>query len=114
MEVSTIPRHSGETRRKSDRQLFERELLDFVQDCGFVEMHMELHVDVRRYQGMPWETFIGSSPHPWAPTLRAVLQQQFSADEQVRFEQALRPAVEAGPSAAIDRIVHFSASKPLV
>lgn len=92
----------------------ERDLLDFVQHCGFVEIHMELHVDVRRYQGMPWETFIGSSPHPWAPTLRAILQQQFSADERVRFEQALRPAVEAGPSAAIDRIVYLSASKPLV
>lgn len=91
----------------------ERDLLGFVQDCGFVEIHMELHVDVRRYQGMSWETFIESSPHPWAPTLSVILQKQFSADERVRFEQALRPAVEAGPSAAIDRIAYLSASKPL-
>ena len=90
----------------------ERDLLAFVQDVGFVEIHMELHVDVRRYQGMSWETFIASSPHPWAPTLNVILQEQFSAEERVCFENAVRPTVETGPSAAIDRIVYLSASKP--
>ena len=89
----------------------ERDLLSIVQDCGFVEIHMELHVDVRRYDGIPWETFIGSSPHPWAPTLRAILQERFTAEERLMFEQALRPAVEAGPSTATDRSVYLSARK---
>ena len=92
----------------------ERDLLGFVQDCGFVEIHMELHVDVRREQGVSWATFIGSSPHPWAPTLDIILQEQFTSEERVRFEQALRPAVEAGSSAATDRIVYLTASKPVM
>jgi arsenite methyltransferase len=91
----------------------ERDLLEFVQECGFVDIHLELHVDVRRYPGMSWDTFVKSSPHPWAPTLGVILQEQFTPEERLRLERALRPAVEAGPSAATDRVVYLSASKPL-
>ena len=89
----------------------ERDLLALVQDCGFVEIHMELHVDVRQYDGVPWDTFIGSSPHPWAPTLRVILEEQFSPEERREFEQALRPGVEAGSFMATERSVYFSARK---
>ena len=91
----------------------ERDLLTLVQDCGYVEIHMELHVDVRRREGVSWGTFISSSPHPWAPTLGTILDEQFTSEERLLFEQALRPAVEAGPSAATNRIVYLSAIKPL-
>lgn len=90
----------------------ERDLLDFVLDCGFVEIHMELHVDVRRYEAMPWETFTALSPHPWAQKLSVILKEQFTSEERLHFEHAFRPTVEAGLTTATDRIVYLSARKP--
>lgn len=90
----------------------ERDLLGFVQDAGFIDIHLTLHIHVRAHAGMPWATFLAVSPHPWAPTLGTILDKQFTPHERQTFERALRPAVEAGVPNAIDRIVYLSASKP--
>jgi ubiquinone/menaquinone biosynthesis C-methylase UbiE len=92
----------------------ERDLLRFVNECGFVETHLEFHIDTRPGEIASWETFLGSSPHPWAPTAGTILAQQFTAEEQQILEQMVRPAIESGRSTAIDRVAYVSATKRTV
>ena len=91
----------------------ERDLVRFVQECGFTEIHMEFHIDVSPQLNTSWDTFIDSSPHPWAPPLSAILADQFTAEERLIFEQAFRPLVGAPKSTAISRIAYLTAKKPL-
>ena len=90
----------------------ERDLLAWVQDAGFRDIHMELHVSVRRSEGIPWRTFLASAPHPLAPTLEHVLGERFDEAERREFERLLRPAVEAGVDNEVERQVYLTAGKP--
>ena len=90
----------------------ERDLLEFVHGSGFVDIHVELHIDVAPCLATSWDVFLRTSPHPWAPCLGAILAEQFSADDRRYFEQVLRPAVESRQSVATDRIAFLSATKP--
>jgi arsenite methyltransferase len=90
----------------------ERDLLNFARSSGFAEIHLQLHIDVAPSLITSWEIFLDSSPHPWAPPLRAVLAQQFSAEERDFFEKMVRPTVESGKNLTTDRIAYMSASKP--
>jgi SAM-dependent methyltransferase len=90
----------------------ERDLLALVQDCGFEDILMELHIAVRHSGGMPWETFLATASHPGAPTLERVLDERFNASERLEFERMLRPSVEAGVHNAVERVVYLTAGKP--
>ena len=89
----------------------ERDLLRFVQSTGFTEIHLEFHIDVFPSIVTSWEAFLGSSPHPWAPSLSSVLEEKFSLEERQFFEEIFRPSVE-GSSTTAERIVYLSAKKP--
>lgn len=89
----------------------ERDLLRMVQEAGFSEIHLELHIDVQPSIMTTWETFIGISPHPWAPPLRTILAQQFSAEERALFEHTMRPLVESRQAMTTDRVVYLTAKK---
>ena len=91
----------------------ERDLLRFVHDSGFSEIHLELHIDVMPSIVTSWEVFIGTSPHPWAPPLRVILAEQFTADERSFFEETVRPSVESSQSVSTDCIAYLTARKPL-
>ena len=90
----------------------ERDLLLFAEEAQFVDIHMELHVNVRAVEPLSWEVFVNSSPHPLAPSLCQIMADKFTPDERQLFESSLRAVVEAGSSAATDRIVYLSARKP--
>ena len=90
----------------------ERDLVHFASECGFVEIHLELHLDIRPIDGISWDAFLKGSPHPWAPTAAVILAEQFNADEQKCLEQMLRPAVEAGQPSSTTLIAYLSARKP--
>jgi arsenite methyltransferase len=53
------------------------------------------------------------SPHPWAPSLKRILAERFSADERQFFVQMVRPTVESGKNVATDRTVYLQAQRPL-
>jgi ubiquinone/menaquinone biosynthesis C-methylase UbiE len=90
----------------------ERDLLRFVNSAGFEEIHLELHIDVRRSKITSWDVFIATSPHPLAPPLRTILAERFSAEERTFFEKVLRPIVESGQAISTDRVVYLQANKP--
>jgi len=91
----------------------ERNLLRFVLDSGFKEAHLELHIDVRPSVVKSWDVFLGCSPHPWAPPLKSILTEEFTAEERQLFERVVRPGVEAGDGVNTERIAFLTAVKPL-
>lgn len=90
----------------------ERDLLNIVRGCGFAEIHLQLHIDVMPSMNTSWEVFLGTSPHPWAPSLRSILAERFTAEERQFFEEIVRPTVESGKNVDTDRIVYIEAKKP--
>lgn len=91
----------------------EREFFAMVQAAGFDQLHLELHIDLRAAETCSWPVFLALSPHPWAPSLGQVMAEQFSAAERDCFEQVMRPAVEAGETGSVERVLYLSARKPL-
>ena len=90
----------------------ERDLVQMVHNCGFADIHMEFHMDVLPSSIPSWEVFIESSPHPWAPSLRTIMAEQFSLEEQAFFEKILRPSIENIHAVSIERMLYLSAVKP--
>lgn len=90
----------------------ERDLLNFIRAAGFTAIHLELHIDVMPSPVTSWEVYLGTSPHPWAPTLRSVLQERFTPDERAFFERTVRPTVESGTNLTTERIVYVTADRP--
>jgi arsenite methyltransferase len=90
----------------------ERDLLNIVRGTGFGEIHLQLHIDVMPSLVTSWEVFLGTTPHPLAPSLNQILAEQFTPEERQYFEQMLRPTVEAGKSITTDRVAYLQAKKP--
>jgi ubiquinone/menaquinone biosynthesis C-methylase UbiE len=102
-----------EARRESPIANYsERDLVNFVRDSGFNDIHVQLEIDVKPALITSWEVFIASSPHPWAPPLRRILAEQFTPEEREFFERLVRPTVESGANTTTDRVVYVSATKP--
>jgi arsenite methyltransferase len=91
----------------------ERDLLNMVRGAGFGEIHMQLHIDVVPSLITSWEVFLGTSPHPWAPPLKKILDERFNLDERQFFEQMVRPTVESGKNVTTDRAMYLQAQRPL-
>jgi ubiquinone/menaquinone biosynthesis C-methylase UbiE len=89
----------------------ERDLLHFAQSAGFVDLHMECHINVTVAPPVSWARFINTAPHPLAPPLRVIMQERFSAGERAVFEELVRPGVEAGGAFATERMVFLTGVK---
>jgi arsenite methyltransferase len=92
----------------------ERTLFEFVRQCGFVDIHLQLHIDMAPSIIASWEVFLATSPHPWAPSLSSILTEQFTAAERQLFERTMRPIIESRTATSITRIVYLTAVKPPV
>jgi ubiquinone/menaquinone biosynthesis C-methylase UbiE len=90
----------------------ERNFLNMARGAGFAEIHLQLHIDVAPSLSTSWEVFIGSSPHPWAPSLKQIFAEQFSPDERDFLERMVRPTVESGKNFTNDRVMYLQAQKP--
>ena len=90
----------------------ERDLLNLVCAAGFNGIHLQLEIDVKPSLITSWSVFIDSSPHPWAPPLSRIFAEQFTPEEREFFERMIRPTVESGANATIDRVVYVVATKP--
>ena len=90
----------------------ERTLFELTRVAGFTPIHLELHIDMRVADIASWKTFLETSPHPWAPALTDILEQQFTPQEQQYFEEIMRPLVESGRALTTIRTAYITASKP--
>jgi ubiquinone/menaquinone biosynthesis C-methylase UbiE len=91
----------------------ERNLFDLVRGAEFVDIHLELHIDMLPSIIQSWEVFLHTSPHPWAPTPGVILEEQFTVEEREFFEKIMRPIVESPKAVTITRSVYLDATKPL-
>jgi hypothetical protein len=71
-----------------------------------------MHIDIRKEEAMPWDTFIDIAPRPGAPTLREIFPSHLSGAEQLELERGIRPMVEAGLLITRSTIAYLTASKP--
>jgi ubiquinone/menaquinone biosynthesis C-methylase UbiE len=91
----------------------ERDVLNMVRGAGFSQIHLELHIDVVPSLITSWDVFVGSSPHPWAPSLKQIFAEKFTPDEREFFESMVRPTVESGKNFTNDRVMYLQTQKPL-
>jgi ubiquinone/menaquinone biosynthesis C-methylase UbiE len=78
----------------------ERDLLEYAEEAGFSDIHLNLELEVTPLRCDPnvtltWESLLRSAGYPQAPTLGEVMAQTLSPDETARFTAHLRPKVEA-------------------
>jgi ubiquinone/menaquinone biosynthesis C-methylase UbiE len=90
----------------------ERDLVNMVREAGFAQIHLQLHIDVTPSLITSWDVFLGSSPHPWAPSLKEILDERCTADERQFFEQMVRPTVESGKNVTTERAAYLQSQKP--
>jgi arsenite methyltransferase len=75
----------------------ERDLLRHAEDAGFPEVHVELVVDVERGTWVEdWDRLLGTAPNPNARTTGEAITAALTQEEAGRFEEHLRPLVDAG------------------
>jgi len=90
----------------------ERDLVRFAREAGFVDLHLELHIDMLPSITRSWEAFIHTSPHPLAPPLSLIMAEQFTAQERELFERTMRPVIEDPGAVTTDRMAYLTARKP--
>jgi len=90
----------------------ERDLVRFAFNAGFVDIHMEFHIDMSPLIYPSWDVFLGTSPHPLAPPLASILAERFSETERQRFEAVMRPRIESSQSLSTSRVAYLTARKP--
>lgn len=74
----------------------ERDLIRLAEECGFVEVHLRLQVDIHRPEPRAWNTYLHSSGNPRAPTLAEAMEEALSVEEASRLSDHLHPLVEEG------------------
>ncbi|MCP3714590.1 class I SAM-dependent methyltransferase [Paraburkholderia sp. CNPSo 3281] len=90
----------------------ERDLVRFAIDAGFTDIHLELHIEVRTEDSLPWETFLRTSPHPLAPSLEEVFEKESTRDERAYLEVRMRAIFESGAQLGAERIAYLTAKRP--
>jgi arsenite methyltransferase len=90
----------------------ERNLFEFARSSGFVEIHLELHIDLLPSIYPSWDVFLRVSPHPWAPPPSIILAEQFTPEERLLFERVMRPIVESPDTVTITRMIYLTAIRP--
>jgi len=89
----------------------EHDLVTIFETAGFADVHLEMHIDVRKLAAESWDKILDASPRPNTPTLREVLATRFSAEERRHFESRLRPLAESGQTFYRDTMTYLTAVK---
>jgi len=91
----------------------ERDLFLMAAEAGFGAVHVELHLDLVQRDIVPWEKYIECSPHPLAPPLSEIMQNSFTEDDRIYFEEVMRPILARGEIDGIERMVYLTATRPV-
>ncbi len=90
----------------------ERDLVKMAFESGFIDIHMELQLEVGRKEPRLWKHFIESSGNPLEPTLREVMDKVLTAQEQQRLTLHMRPLIESGAGLKKSAIAYLWAKRP--
>jgi arsenite methyltransferase len=89
----------------------EHDLVSIFEAAAFADIHLELHIDVRRLGAESWDKILDAAPRPNTPTLREIMAKQFTAEERAHFESRLRPLAESGQTFYRDTMAYLTAVK---
>lgn len=98
----------------------ERDLIVFAEKAGFIEIHLELKIEIRfalmsdvkpPTENSIWETFLHTAGNPKIPTLEEAMNQTLTRDEMERLTAHLRPLVESGRGASRSAVAYLWAIK---
>lgn len=73
----------------------ERDLIQYAEQAGFREVHLELKVKVTPSESGNWEAILKTAANPRIPTLEEAMAEALSPAEAEVFIGHLRPLVEA-------------------
>jgi ubiquinone/menaquinone biosynthesis C-methylase UbiE len=85
-----------ETEQSSMFDFDERDLLRWVEEAGFTEIHLDYRVDIEPREPDDPDRFLRTSGNPLIPTLQQAAEQALTSDERERFVTALGPLVAQG------------------
>lgn len=92
----------------------EMDLLRLAEDAGFDDVVVTLELSSvagGAYEGVDWAHLLAISPNPNAPTYGEVIERSLTPEEQVRFEEYLRPLVDRGGPGRSRRAAVFVTAK---
>ena len=90
----------------------ERDLIAWAMQAGFERAHLELHIDSGPALAPDWESFTRHTPHPFATSLRDVLDWDCKPAERDWLESLLRRQWEQGAMISVDRMAYLQARRP--
>lgn len=112
-KAAQYPDTEAKIRASAIASYSERDLVRLAQSAGFLDVHLELHIDAFPSLVRSWEVFVNSSPHPLAPPLSRIMAEQFTAEERELFERSMRPVIEDPRAVSTDRMAYLTARKGL-
>ena len=116
--VEKISAHEGSRGEDDDEDdpmmnFAERDLLRHAETAGFGEVHVELKIDVAPGSwAEDWERLLGMAPNPNAQTVGETIRGALTTQEAQRFEEHLRPLVDAGRGLKRSAFAYLWAVKP--
>lgn len=91
----------------------DRDLLGMAEAAGFKEIHLDVGFQiVTERLPLTWESLMGSSGNPLAPSNGELVRAALTATEIRRFEAHMRPLVESGTRQLRLAMAHLWAEKP--
>ncbi len=111
-KAAQMPRTAEAIEQSPLTNFSEHDLVSIFEAAGFADIHLELHIDVRRLAAESWDKILDAAPRPNTPTLREVMATQFTEAERTRFESRLRPLAESGQTFYRDTMAYLTATKP--
>ncbi len=73
----------------------ERDLIASAEQAGFIQVGLELQIEIKPPDDASWEAFIHIAGNPKIPTLEEAMQQALTPREREAFIHHLRPLVES-------------------
>jgi arsenite methyltransferase len=111
-KAAQLPSTMAEINKNPLTNFSEHDLVTIFEQAGFADVHLELHIDVRKLAAESWEKILDAAPRPNTPTLREILATRFTEDERRHFEDRLRPLAESGSTFYRDNMAYLTAVKP--
>ncbi len=90
----------------------ERDLFAWAAQAGFGDLRLELHIESGPSLAPDWDRFTRHTPHPYAKSLRDVLDWECGAEERTLLEGLLRHSWEQGRIVSVERMAYLSARRP--
>jgi arsenite methyltransferase len=89
----------------------ERDLLSWIEQSGFAEIHLELHITIAPLAPATWEVWARKAGNPRIPTPDEAMRQALTPAEVEEFITHLRPLVEQGKGTTRAAVAYLWARK---